>query len=236
MSKHNGRNNWSTPFTLIELLVVVAIIAILASILLPALKSTQATAKKIHCTGNLRQIGGCWLSYSDDNQSMVIPTLFDSYWYIKLYPYAYPGNQDIPVAQYPAAPRRTIFCCPENYLLTSGATTQWTYAQNYAMNVACGMKWTGGGGIYPQKIENIASPSTAYIIMDGGPIEDNGKGARSVNLWLEKTLWDRIGFIHGAPQPAGMTNILFGDGHVGYEKRSSIDSKSFDVYGTAKTF
>jgi prepilin-type N-terminal cleavage/methylation domain-containing protein len=54
-------------FTLIELLVVIAIIALLLSILMPALQRVKKQARAVGCQANLRQWGTIFLMYMQDN-------------------------------------------------------------------------------------------------------------------------------------------------------------------------
>ncbi len=61
MSKRNA-------FTLIELLVVIAIIALLMSILMPALSRVKKQARAVACRATLKQWGPIWYMYCTDNE------------------------------------------------------------------------------------------------------------------------------------------------------------------------
>lgn len=84
------KTNSKNAFTLIELLVVIAIIAILAAMLLPSLSQAKHAAHRIHCMGNMKQIGVAMQMYVADYED----------WHVPMGKYVYEGNPPEPPAKW----------------------------------------------------------------------------------------------------------------------------------------
>jgi len=82
-------------FTLIELLVVITIIAVLASLLLPALRKSRFHAKAAACLANMRQLSFGWAMYADDNDGWIPQNYMEGTYWAKPpgLPYFYSGIQ-----------------------------------------------------------------------------------------------------------------------------------------------
>jgi len=75
--KSLARRFHSPGFTLVALLVIVAVVAILAAMLLPALASAKRKAQRINCVNNLKQCGLAFRIWSVDNHDQYPMAAFD---------------------------------------------------------------------------------------------------------------------------------------------------------------
>ncbi|HWD19899.1 MAG TPA: prepilin-type N-terminal cleavage/methylation domain-containing protein [Verrucomicrobiae bacterium] len=73
--KWEGGSRRRRGFTLIELLVTIAIIALLAALLLPALSNAKASSREVSCLQNLRQLEAAYQMYATDNGEKLVPNI-----------------------------------------------------------------------------------------------------------------------------------------------------------------
>src|SRR5215471_11696043 len=97
-------------FTLVELLVVIGIIAILISVLLPALSRVRQQANRIKCAAQMKQMGTAAVLYAHDNRGIIPRDNFGSgnFFACKLSPYL-AGPRLTPQQQVDIAYLHTVF-------------------------------------------------------------------------------------------------------------------------------
>jgi len=216
-------------FTLIELLVTVATIAILVSLILPALVRAKDKVYQLRCITNLRQIGIASTLYADDYDDFVLPGKFDdttiggyNHWINYLYA--------------ESIREKRVFLCPslsaEDWFNPAGGDNQVTEA-GYIMNLIepGDANWNGavingdteqcsgwGTTSRPLRLSKVLNPQSKIHVTDviGGGISNNHSGV---------TMFKRTD--HGllAYPPFGLVrwvglihnfgfNALMGDTHV----------------------
>ena len=192
-------------FTLVELLVVIAIIAILAAMLLPALKKARDAAKSSACVNNLSQVGKGFLFYSDDWNGYLPPFNYGTkYWYNPGdagFISDYLGEKDTSIG-YISKTKRSKFSCPSEAGPTD-ASIMVTYG--YSERIY---------GNSDMKISRFTNPSKTCLLSE------------TLNTWTFTyealpTVTTTINCRH-----SNGANVLFCDFHISWTRWYEIPGKS----------
>ena len=223
------RSSLERKFTLIELLIVIAIIAILAGMLLPALNRARESAKLTQCLGNLKQIGTALQMYYDDNKSwtpsgnMYIEGTqgpVKMTWTVFLMNYL--GVKKLVVTKdnnYIASKLPSVFYCPKD---TSGPapckkTRDFTGHIGYGINrFLCGSAQYYSNGVCLKRLNKlsrrlIVSCNAGSTICGAGKIDSHSEVQRSTITNMLNPTTDAI---PGTIKHGGKAPVLFIAGNL----------------------
>ena len=163
---------WKTErksFTLIELLIVIAIIAILAAMLLPALGKAREKAQSSQCINNLRQIGIGMVNYANMYKDVIVACWLIPGKYTQGTTWAY-GIQDAISVESTTAVK--FFRCPSEKG-TFSLYSQWNnhYGHNLTfLGYNTGPKQKLGGTFRNATTEELLNPSQILFAADSPPL------------------------------------------------------------------
>ncbi len=203
----------TTGFTLVELLVVIVLIALLASLLTPALQRSFADGKTMGCLGKLRAMGAAIHLYGADtgnypktDYDIISGTNVTTIaWAYVIYPYMFNEAPPPPKARRLA---KKQFTCPAARQDNVGDRTA---LLSYQYNLRMGSK--GEGPPVPRAA--VPSPSTTFVIADGRQAEWTYLDHNTHDLISpQDILRDKSMNGQGIQPHLKKNNWLFADGHV----------------------
>lgn len=213
-------------FTLVELLVVIALIAVLLTLLLPAIERAREAGKRIQCASNLRQLGHAFMMYVNNERDGRFPSPAVT---ARADDWIYWDGRDInqsPVLRYLGTPVPVrLLRCP-----TDTGYVSRPYKYSYTVNEKiC--------SYYQQAVrrDDIRHPSAKILIIDesSDTIDDGCWAAQNYfgdghNLLSNRhDLHDEDRSNWGAT--SGYGNVVFADGHYDYVTRAwSFDTAHYD--------